>query len=597
MNISRQLVLDIECYNNYLLVMFKKRTSGEIMYFEKFNGSELNSANIFHIISKYTIITFNGLKYDKVILECALAGLSTSAIHKASTMLIVEKMQPWQVRKQLGIAAVDFDHIDLIEVAPLKASLKIYGGRIHCPKMKDLPLPPEAIVLEKQLPLMRVYCENDLDVTDLLASTLERELDLRIEMGKDYHVDLRSKSDAQIAEVVMKHEMKKKYNITPKRSKIDVGTKFKYKAPENLEFETPLMKGIFSDFKTGIFTVGKSGHMELPPSLKNRKFIIGDTTYKIGIGGLHSCEKSICHIDKNYVYKDYDAAAFYPFIILNNKLTPKHLGKSFLFIFKSIVERRLKAKREGNTTVNESLKITINGTFGKFGSKWSFLYAPDLMMQVTITGQLTLLMLIERLHLAGVSTVSGNTDGIVLKILPEQEELVSSIVSDFEFDTDYDMESTRYLGLYSRDVNNYIAVAEKYTKAKGAYADPRAPANTLRINPTNEISTDAVKLFIRDKIPIEKTIKECKDVSKFVTIRTVNGGALKNGELIGKYIRWYYGKYELDAMFYKTSGNKVPRSDGAIPMMDLPNNIPDDMDYEWYIKESKDILKKIGYKD
>ena len=596
MDISRQLVLDIECYNNYLLVMFKKRTSGEIMYFEKFNGSELNSANIFYIISRYTIITFNGLKYDKVILECALAGLSTSAIHKASTMLIVEKMQPWQVRKQLGIAAVDFDHIDLIEVAPLKASLKIYGGRIHCPRMRDLPLPPEAIILEKQLPLMRVYCENDLDVTDLLASTLDRELDLRIEMGKEYHVDLRSKSDAQIAEVVMKHEMKKKYNITPKRSKIEVGTEFKYKAPKNLEFETPLMKEIFSDFKTGVFTVGKSGHMELPPSLKNRKFVIGDTTYKIGIGGLHSCEKSICHIDKNYLYKDYDAAAFYPFIILNNKLTPKHLGKSFLFIFKAIVERRLKAKREGNTTVNESLKITINGTFGKFGSKWSFLYAPDLMMQVTITGQLTLLMLIERLHLAGVSTVSGNTDGIVLKILPEQEELVSSVVSDFEFDTDYDMESTRYLGLYSRDVNNYIAVAEKYTKAKGAYADPRAPANTLRINPTNEISTDAVKLFIRDKTPVEKTIKECKDVSKFVTIRTVNGGALKNGELIGKYIRWYYGKYELDAMFYKTSGNKVPRSDGAIPMMDLPNKIPDDMDYEWYIKESKDILKKIGYK-
>jgi DNA polymerase elongation subunit (family B) len=281
---------------------------------------------------------------------------------------------------------------------------------------------------------------------------------------------------------------------------------------------------------------------------------------------------------------------------LNNKLAPQHLGKPFLVIYKSIVDRRLKAKAEGNLVVNESLKITINGSFGKLGSKWSFLYAPDLMMQVTITGQLTLLMLIERLELAGVSVVSGNTDGIVTKMLPEQEQLVKDIVADWEFDTDYEMEETCYQGLYSRGVNDYIAVADGYVKTKGAYADPRDKKNVLKINPGNEISTDAVKEFLQNGTPLEHTIKTCKDVSKFVTIRTVNGGALKNGELIGKAIRWYYGKYELDAMYYKTSGNKVPRSDGAKPMMELTDTIPEDMDFDWYIEESNKILKNIGYK-
>lgn len=596
MDHSKTLTMDIECYHNYVLIMFKKVTSGEVLYFEKFNDSDINKTNIFHILNKYTIVTFNGWKYDKLIVEAVLSGLSNQAIHKISKMLIEERKQPWQVRKQTGIAAMYFDHIDLIEVVPLKASLKIYAGRLHCEKMQDLPIDPSATILESDLPVMRSYCENDNDDTILLLKQLEEALDLRTSMGKDYDVDLRSKSDAQIAEVVIKHEMDKKYDINPKRPKIEIGTKYKYQAPDNLKFETKLMRDILSEFKNEIFKVGKSGHMDLPKSLNNRKFNIGNTTYKIGIGGLHSCEKSISHTTGKYLLKEYDVAAFYPNVILNNKLTPKHLGKAFLIIFKSIVDRRLKAKREGDKVVNESLKITINGTFGKLGSKWSFLYAPDLMMQVTITGQLSLLMLIERLELAGVNVVSGNTDGIVTKILPEQEELVKDIVYGWEFDTNYEMEETIYKGLYSRDVNNYIAIADGYVKAKGAFADPRVVPNILKKNPTNEICSDAAKLYLSEGIPIEETIRSCDDVTKFVTIRTVNGQAIKDGKIIGKAIRWYYGKYDLDVIRYNTNGNKVPRSDGAIPLMELPKSIPDDMDYDWYIDETKDILKKIGCK-
>jgi DNA polymerase elongation subunit (family B) len=63
----------------------------------------------------------------------------------------------------------------------------------------------------------------------------------------------------------------------------------------------------------------------------------------------------------------------------------------------------------------EGLKITINGSFGKLGSVWSILFAPDLLIQTTITGQLALLMLIHRLERKGIPVVSGNTDGIIIK--------------------------------------------------------------------------------------------------------------------------------------------------------------------------------------
>ena len=92
----------------------------------------------------------------------------------------------------------------------------------------------------------------------------------------------------------------------------------------------------------------------------------------------------------------------YPSIILNLGLYPKHLGTAFLEVYRSLVERRLAAKKEKRTVEANTLKIVINGSFGKLGSKWSTLYSPDLMLQVTLTGQLSLLMLIERLTLAGV---------------------------------------------------------------------------------------------------------------------------------------------------------------------------------------------------
>jgi hypothetical protein len=75
----------------------------------------------------------------------------------------------------------------------------------------------------------------------------------------------------------------------------------------------------------------------------------------------------------------------------------------------------------------------------------------------------------------------------------------------------------------------------------------------------------------------------------------VNGGAVKGERYIGKAVRWYYGADELDALFYSTSGNKVPRSDGAVPLTKLPDTMPEDIDFNWYINEAKDMLKQIGY--
>ena len=623
------VTLDIECLSNYLLVMFRKVSTGDVLYFEKFNDSELNVKNILHLLNAYTIVTFNGIKYDAIIIEAAVAGLSNGAIYKVSQMIIEEKMQPWQVRKQVGIARLNLDHIDIIQVIPLQASLKIYAGRIHIKEMMDMPINHWDKIQEHQLPDIRYYCRLDLVDTEELFKTIEQELDLRVMMSEEYGVDLRSKSDAQIAESVIKKELDEHYDIRAIRPKIKPGTRFRYRPPENISFETEILKSLIEQYSSLPFTVDNSGYMgfnfnmdesdriksgknkgTMPEKKTKQKFTIGNSLYTVGIGGIHSNEKKTRHVtSKDCIVREYDVAAFYPFIILLNKLTPRHLGEPFLNIYKSIVSKRLHAKKKakqakklGDTkaykywnSINESLKITINGSFGKLGSKWSCLYAPDLMMQVTITGQLSLLMLVERLEGAGIAVVSANTDGIVTKIPRALEAVAEDIVLEWEIDTGYDMEPADYISINSRDVNNYIAVKEDGVKGKGAYADQSEYYYKLRSNPTNEICSKAVRDFLRYGSSIEETIHNCKDVRQFITIRTVNGGAVKGSQHIGKAIRWYYGADELDAIFYSTSGNKVPRSEGAVPLMKLPGTIPEDIDFNWYITEAKNMLIQVGY--
>lgn len=630
MDHKKLVTCDIECLQNYLLVMFRKVSTGDVLYFEKFNDSEFNAKNVLHLLNNYTIVTFNGLKYDMLIIEAAVAGLSNSAIYKVSQMIIEENLQPWQVRKQVGIAALQVDHIDLIEVAPLKASLKIYAGRLHIKEMMDMPIHHSELIKEHQLPDIRYYCGLDLIDTEELFYVLEPEVELRQLMSDEYGVDLRSKSDAQIAEAVIKRELDDRYDIKATRPKIEPGTRFRYRPPANIAFQTDQLKEVLRQYTSLPFVVDKSGYMSfnfeigeedriksgknkgnLPDEKTKLKFQMGQTTYTIGIGGIHSNEKKARHVsDDKHIVRDYDVASYYPFIILHNKLAPRHLGGAFLKIYKSIVDRRLEAKKKAKDCkakgddkgyahwngINESLKITINGSFGKLGSKWSCLYAPDLMMQVTITGQLSLLMLAERLEGSGVSVISANTDGIVTKIPKGLEGAAEDIVLEWEIDTGYDLEPVDYTSINSRDVNNYIAVKEDGVKGKGAFADQNEHYYRLRSNPVNEICSKAVKQFLQNRTPIEETIRGCDDIRQFISIRTVNGGAVKDERYIGKAIRWYYGADELDAIFYSTNGNKVPRSDGAVPLMKLPDTMPADVDFNWYINEANDMLKQIGYK-
>lgn len=251
------------------------------------------------------------------------------------------------------------------------------------------------------------------------------------------------------------------------------------------------------------------------------------------------------------------------------------------------------------TANDKGKKITINGTSGKLSDIWSILYSPDLTIQMTVTGQLALLMLIESLELEGIQVVSANTDGIVMLVPTNKEAAYEQIYKHWESISGFVTEETKYSAYYARDVNAYFAVKldGKVKKKGNPYAEVGSQSGTqLDVNPTVQICSDAVEALLAKGVPIEQTIKECQNFTRFVNIRQAKApGAHKNGEYLGRVLRWYYAKGELGAIHTVATNNKVADSDGAKPCLDLPKEFPTDIDYDWYIKHTRGILEDIGY--
>lgn len=645
--------LDIECFRDYFLVMFSKIVDGKKIRFkgfEKYHDHPLDSRGVVSVLRSYTMVTFNGLGYDMNMLMYALTGVTNKQLKAASDHIIQGNLRNWQFEEQYGVSVhPSIDHVDLMEVAPGQASLKIYGGRLHTRLMQDLPYHHDEYIfcdVEPGFPLSSSarrevtynYCGNDHETTQDLYRALVKQLRTREVMSQQYGIDLRSKSDAQIAEAVIKSEIER---ITGKRVwKADEKTKnmaFTYQVPDFVSFQTPDMQKVLRVVRDTLFVV-ENGKIPMPPTLEALVITMGDSRYQLGIGGLHSTESSVAHhADEDHELKDIDARSYYPSIIIGQQLYPKHLGPAFLQVYEPIYEERQISTGEKK----ETFKIILNGSFGKFGSGYSILFAPELMIQTTITGQLCLLMLIEAFEEEGIPVVSANTDGIVTRCPKYLLKREAKLIAEWMEKTGFVMETTHYKSIFSRDVNNYIAIkTDGEVKRKGAYGKPG-----LSKNPTVSICTEAAVEFLAKGTPIEETIEWCQDVRQFVSIKKVDGGALQGGEMkiddwvrrderhwvrqawidegqndiwlenkkvklvtkrpppvtvqvdptpLGKAVRFYYSTNSPGPIRRAKTGAIVGDSTGSLALMTLPDEMPMDIDYDWYIDKTRRILREVA---
>lgn len=648
----KNIFVDIECYKNFFYVGFKRQEDGKrvgVEFSERTNFT-YDREKVWRLLRKYKSVAFNSLSYDIPMLILSMQDdITLEQLKRASDRIIKGKIPWWDVEEALGIEIPNWlkkQHIDLIEPQPNAfASLKTLNGRMHGKQLQDLPYPENTILTHEQMDVVADYCLHvDLDATHSLFDTLEEPLALRQALSDRYNRNFMSKSDAQIGEAIVKLKVEEATGRKVKRSSNVAGTSFKYPVPDWMRFETPELQQFLEDVREMEFVVGPNGKVLTPEKLKDRKIKIGNTVYSVGKGGLHSTESR--RAVKSTIYDilvDADVASQYPSIILLMGLYPEALGPIFLEVYRGIRDERLAAKKRAKEIYDELPKVNdpdriaalkkelvqcqvrdkggkifLNGVYGKLGSAFSVLYGPHLLMAVTLTGQLTLLMLIEMANKRGIEVVSGNTDGVLFRC-PRglygglnkdrlKDSVLKEICDEWEKITSFSLEFAEYDAIYNANVNVYYAL-----KANGGHkrkGDIGNPWNThkddldpirgqLMKNPQMTICSDAVLNRIKHGIPIEETIRACTDMKQFVTVIKSSKGATWDDEYLGKVVRYYWAIDGQPILSAEDNGNgnynKVPKTDGARECMLLPDTIPDDLDYDRYIAEARSILEAIGF--
>ncbi len=646
------IFIDIETYTDFFYIGMKREEDGKRIGVERSRrNSWINRDFVRGILAKNTTVGFNSLTYDLPMIWYALQdGVTNDDLKRKSDGIILGDIPYWDVEEFLGIWIPDRikqNHIDLIEPQPNAfASLKSLNGRMHGIQLQDLPFPADHVPTPADMDVIADYClHSDLDATHNLWNALKEPLDLRVALGKMYGQDFRSKSDAQIGEAIVKHRVQEITGSRPQKNETKPGTVFRYPVPSYIDFKTPALRDMLAKLRETDFVVGKDGKAGLPSWLNGFTVTIGSTTYKMGIGGLHSTESNrAVFSNEETVLVDADVASQYPAIIMSLGLVPKSLGQNFLKVYGDIKADRLRAKKRAKEikeelpTVNDpdriealkreearckvidkGAKIQLNGVYGKLGSRFSILHAPHLLISVTITGQLTILMMIEWAEAAGIKVVSANTDGVLFACPRSmygglnKDRLKPSALADvtdrWEKATGFDLEFGEYLAIYNSSVNSYFAIKPNGGhKRKGPLGNPWSKhpddfdpvRGQLMKNPQMTICSDAALARIKDGTPVEETILACRDMRQFVTVIKAEGGALWRGRYLGKTVRYYWakgGEPIYDSKPHATTGNlrKVPKTDGAAECMRLPDEIPADLDYAAYIAEAEAILRDVGF--
>ena len=387
-----------------------------------------------------------------------------------------------------------------------------------------------------------------------------------------------------------------------------------------IKYDSPILQEVLNDMKNQIVSPGRKGY--------ENNFVFNGLRYTVGVGGIHSKNDPEIIIPKeDEMLIDIDVASLYPSMLIEYGFYPKHLGPEFLEVYSQIKDERIEAKHNGDKVKNETLKLALNGLSGNLQNQHNFCYSPFAVMQIRINGQLLLLMLAEKLTQIGCRIVQANTDGLFVLLKKSIYEQANKICREWEQLTRLTLEEERFEAMYQYAINDYIAVKEGYKetknpdliKTKGMFITKVLLGKGL----SAKIIPEAIIKYFVDKVPVEDTIKGCKDIRKFLMSEktgkqwhveymnkeqqrtnrfyaSTNGGYLwkwkdtghKEGEII-TYIEPYVGerKYKASARQYQ---NMLTAS--GVTLLNKFDDKPIEerkINYRYYLREALKIIEEL----
>lgn len=391
----------------------------------------------------------------------------------------------------------------------------------------------ERFIPREYLQEMADYNDNDVYIVAELIRMNQEEVLLRYRISEEYNVDVFSASRSTIADKVIVKLYSKFTGLHPKafidtktiRRKIVVSEILS----DKISFSTPELNDILSDIRS-LTLRGEKGEFD-------REFTFMGTSYTIATGGLHSNEIPAVYTENDdNIIVDRDVASYYPNMIRSLKVCQKHLiPKAWFRIADTIVDERLEHKhsakdksldvmeRDKHATAAACLKIVANaGIFGKMGSEKSFLCDKKAMYQVTINGQLFLLMLIEKLELAGIHVISANTDGIVTIVPRKLEQTADDICHWWEKHLGLELEFTYYTKYVTEGVNSYLTVKRGGSSKFKGRMNPKMFLEDLSKGYNSPIVAKCVTEYFINGTPVMETLRNAKSILDFCRTQNVN---------------------------------------------------------------------------
>ena len=473
-------------------------------------------------------------------------------------------------------------------------------------------------ILPKYVKPMLHYNKNDVYLVCEIARQKPDEIKLRYSLGAAFNLNLLCAARSSIADKLL-------YKFYSERSGLSVD-KFKDLRTQrtalsfnkiifpHICFKTKQLQDLLEDMKKVVIYRTNKDSFE-----KVIQFY--GTTYTIATGGLHSQDRpAVLTSTDKYTYVHYDISSFYPSVMVAYNIAPKHLNNN---VFVKMVDyfrlTRIKCKHtkdeDGlvvagvhNKLAAEALKIVINAIYGKFGFEMFFLFDRFAQMQVTINGQLMVMMVVEALELDGIHVVSANTDGIIVKLPKDKEEDFKRITDDWCAQNKLGADSERYKLFVTRDINNYFDIQSNDKVEYKGGLDPKQYLKDLKKGYDMPIVAKAVFEYFAHDTPVMETLRNHKDILDFC--KTQNVGKqfevvyqkVENGKVIDvhsqRHVRFYVSTKGVIIMKENVNSNQRSVLASGKPVIIL-NKLDDkdislrNIDYKYYYEEAYKIINPI----
>lgn len=473
-------------------------------------------------------------------------------------------------------------------------------------------------ILPKYVKPMLHYNKNDVYLVCETARQKPDEIKLRYSLGAAFNLNLLCAARSSIADKLL-------YKFYSERSGLSID-KFKDLRTQrtalsfnkiifpHICFKTKQLQDLLEDMKkVVIYRTNKDAFQKV--------IQFYGTTYTIATGGLHSQDRpAVLTSTDKYTYVHYDISSFYPSVMVAYNIAPKHLNNNvFVKMVDYIRLTRIKCKHtkdeDGlivagvhNKLAAEALKIVINAIYGKFGFEMFFLFDRFAQMQVTINGQLMVMMVVEALELDGIHVVSANTDGIIVKLPKDKEEDFKRITDDWCAQNKLSADSERYKLFVTRDINNYFDIQSNDKVEYKGGLDPKQYLKDLKKGYDMPVVAKAVFEYFAHGISVMETLRNHKDILDFC--KTQNVGKqfevvyqkVENGKVIDihsqRHVRFYVSTKGVIIMKENVNSNQRSVLASGKPVIIL-NKLDDkdislrNIDYKYYYEEAYKIINPI----